>query len=115
MNNRNSTRFAIARSGLSVIAIAVLMLGLATCKVPFGLGGAVDLEVPTVRITSPQTDTYFNDDFVVSGTVADDLEVKTLIVRVLASDGTLLGSYPATVSDGSFTVTIPAASITALM
>lgn len=91
--------------------VAVLSLASLSCEGPlFGLGGQVDMGVPTIGIDNPLRDSYLPGDFVVSGPVKDDLAVKSVVVNLLSKEGTLLGSFPATISGDNYSVTIPASS-----
>ncbi len=89
-----------------VLKAAGVLLGLllfSTCDVfNVGLGNKVDIRPPEIAITSPANNAYKQGDLVVAGTVADDLRLDSVNVVV---DGM---SYLATVSGGSWNVTIPA-------
>lgn len=60
----------------SLISIVIL----SNCQI--GLGAAVDVQPPTVSLTSPQADALVRDVFIVEGTYEDDLSVSEVLVSL---------------------------------
>ena len=53
---------------------------LSNCQI--GLGAAVDVQPPTVSLTSPQADALVRDVFIIEGTYEDDLSVSEVLVSL---------------------------------
>ena len=60
----------------SLISIVIL----SNCQI--GLGEAVDVQPPTIFLTSPQADALVRDTFVIEGTYEDDLSVSEVLVSL---------------------------------
>ena len=60
----------------SLISIVIL----SNCQI--GLGEAVDVQPPTIFLTSPQADALVRDVFIVEGTYEDDLSVSEVLVSL---------------------------------
>jgi len=66
------------RSALSISVLAAGVLTLTVCENPFraGLGPLLDMEVPTITLTSPATGTFVQGNQQFHGRVGDDLKVE---------------------------------------
>lgn len=60
----------------SLISIVIL----SNCQI--GLGEAVDVQPPTIFLTSPQADALVRDTFVIEGTYSDDLSVGEISITL---------------------------------
>jgi hypothetical protein len=90
-----------------VFAIGAIIMTMYACDAPFGLGGQVDLNAPEVTITSPSRNAYVRGGITVTGTVADDIGMKSVDVVLSTKAGATIGTYPAVLSGSTYTVTIP--------
>ena len=68
-----------------VVASFCIIVFTLSCDVGVGLGSAVDVESPTVKITYPPESSVIKDYFVLSGSCEDDRGVKTVYVTVKKS------------------------------
>ncbi|MBN2875587.1 MAG: Ig-like domain repeat protein, partial [Spirochaetales bacterium] len=103
MKSRHASTRLIGHTALALM----LVLSVVSCEGPlFGLGGQVDLSAPTISIEAPTRDSYIADDFIISGTVQDDLAVQNVTVEFSDRNAVLLGSFPATISGEDFSLPI---------
>ena len=66
----------VVLSFLGLVSIFIL----SNCQI--GLGAAVDVQPPTVSLTSPQADALVRDVFIIEGTYEDDLSVSEVLVSL---------------------------------
>lgn len=98
--------WAVGKNTGKGFAIVLFTLSLTTCDLfnP-GLGSKVDINPPQITISSPAGGTVVGGSFTIAGTASDDLS--------LASVGARWGNAstaPANLSQGAWTVLIPAAN-----
>lgn len=98
------------KRSLKHIYLTLITMGLFTTCNMFtpGLGDVVDISAPELRILTPEIEpmTYTGSDFTITGTVSDDIGVKSIMV-----------SWPglekeAKIDGTNWSVTVPVASIT---
>jgi len=106
----NATRTSSSRHAPHVLALLASLFALTTCKAPFGLGGQVDTEAPAITIETPTRNAYISGTISITGTATDDLGVASVSITLSRKDGTVLGTYAATLSDGIYTASIPDSS-----
>lgn len=91
-----------------LIAAFVAALNYSSCEV--GLGGAVDIQSPTVSITYPPSLSIIRDSFVLAGTWKDDHSIKAVNIEVYKSSDsgkTLVHTQEAELSpDGTWSVNL---------
>lgn len=111
MASKSSLRKVCLGAAYAVLVVC-LMLSLATCDLfNVGLGSKVDVTAPVVDIASPTNGSYESGGFQLTGTVTDDIGVKSVTVAVTFPSGSGLSakSYVATVSGTSWTLDLDAA------
>ncbi|MFA6508358.1 MAG: hypothetical protein WCT14_19810, partial [Treponemataceae bacterium] len=73
-----------------------------------GLGAKVDMDPPTLTVTTPSQNTYVSGAVTVSGTAADDLGLKSVSAKVVLSDGRNIVREASLAADGAWTLSFPA-------
>lgn len=91
-----------------IVGTAMLSAGIflfTACPAEIGLGSAVDTAKPTVTISTPEPDSVVKEIITLSGTVTDDLEVKSVTVTFTSTSQPSLNpkSYQATVDKAAKT------------
>ena len=95
-------------SGTAMLIAGVFLF--TACPREIGLGSAVDTQKPVISITSPEADSILNGNVTLTGTVTDDLAVKSVTVTFTStSDPTLKAkSFEASIDakSNSWSVTV---------
>lgn len=77
---------------LALLTVTILIINtFPSCEV--GMGGAVDVEAPSVRITYPPDGSIIRDKFILAGTCADDQGVKKIEVVIRNGQGDVVEAY----------------------
>jgi hypothetical protein len=101
-----STIRTCARAMGRVLPLAIAAVLLSTCDlVKAGLGSKIDISAPNVEITSLKNGDYINAPKTLSGTVTDDVQVKSVTVLV-KSGPTTVATLPASINGSSWSVVI---------
>ncbi len=112
MKKRSQSEFARLRALARVSLIILASLSLNTCDLlKPGLGDKVDINPPSLAISSPQQNSYVKGPLTVKGTAADDLSLAKVTVRYVGSSGAVTKNI--TVSGGAWTIDIPTGTASA--
>ncbi|MDP3176669.1 MAG: hypothetical protein Q8M76_02115, partial [Spirochaetaceae bacterium] len=90
---------------LAAAFLAAASVGLTTCNLfKAGLGARIDINPPTVTITSHQSGAYVGSDFVLRGKATDDVEVKSVKIEAKSdANGESLGVFDASLQGEDWT------------
>ncbi|MDR1933223.1 MAG: hypothetical protein LBQ57_10435, partial [Spirochaetales bacterium] len=85
-----------------VSLLVMFIVGLTTCRMDMGLGPSVDLEGPSLSISSPANRDFVNSVFDITGICSDNVNVT----RVVAEDIDTRLIYPAEITGGTWRIHI---------
>ncbi|HRS66489.1 MAG TPA: hypothetical protein P5519_11455, partial [Spirochaetia bacterium] len=101
---------AWAKRIFSFVALALGIVLMTTCDLPFGLGGQIDLGAPRLEIRTPDKNAYLKGSITISGTAEDDTGLNRIFLTLKKRSGEVLLEQEVPVVNKTYSLTLDTTS-----